>query len=119
MPSGSSARPRRVARAASDTHLPETAKAGEAKRRFVLQVIHPGLAGLTDGTVSTLTPAFAAHNLWNTFLVGLAASLDAGISTGFTKALKGDGKLPGRGTPLMRGLTTVANCIGHIVPSLH
>ena len=95
MPSGSSARPRRVARAASDTHLPETAKAGEAKRRFVLQVIHPGLAGLTDGTVSTLTPAFAAHNLWNTFLVGLAASLDAGISIGFARLSRATANCPG------------------------
>jgi erythrin-vacuolar iron transport family protein len=99
----------------------------EARRRlFVLQVIQPGLAGLMDGSVSTLAPlfaaAFATHNPWETFLVGLAASLGAGISMGFAEALSDDGKLTGRGHPWMRGfvcgLMTTAGGIGHTLPYL-
>jgi rubrerythrin len=77
------------------------------KRLFVLQVIQPGLAGLMDGSVSTLAPifacAFATHSSWQTFLVGLAASLGAGISMGFAEALSDDGSLTGRGHPWARG----------------
>ena len=98
----------------------------DARRRFVLQVIQPGLVGLMDGSVSTLAPVFAAafatHNSWNAFLVGMAASLGAGISMGFAEALADDGKLSGRGTPLLRGvvcgLMTVAGGIGHTIPYL-
>jgi rubrerythrin len=98
----------------------------DASRRFVLQVIQPGLVGLMDGSVSTLAPVFAAafatHNSWNAFLVGLAASLGAGISMGFAEALADDGKLSGRGTPLLRGfvcgLMTIAGGIGHTIPYL-
>lgn len=97
-----------------------------ARRRFVLQVIQPGLVGLMDGSVSTLAPVFAAafatHNSWNAFLVGMAASLGAGISMGFAEALADDGKLSGRGTPLLRGvvcgLMTIAGGIGHTLPYL-
>ena len=97
-----------------------------ASRRFVLQVIQPGLVGLMDGSVSTLAPVFAAafatHNSWNAFLVGLAASLGAGISMGFAEALADDGKLSGRGTPILRGLVcglmTIAGGIGHTIPYL-
>ena len=78
-----------------------------AKRLFVLQVIQPGLAGLMDGSVSTLAPlfcaAFATHSSWATFLVGLAASVGAGISMGFAEALSDDGALTGRGHPWARG----------------
>lgn len=96
------------------------------KRHFVLQVIQPGLIGLMDGSVSTLAPVFAAafatHNSWNAFLVGLAASLGAGISMGFAEALADDGKLSGRGAPLLRGLIcgamTIAGGIGHTLPYL-
>ncbi len=96
----------------------------DASRRFILQVIQPGLVGLMDGSVSTLAPVFAAafatHNSWNAFLVGMAASLGAGISMGFAEALADDGKLSGRGTPLLRGLVcglmTVAGGIGHTIP---
>ena len=99
---------------------------GDASRRFILQVIQPGLVGLMDGSVSTLAPVFAAafatHNTWNAFLVGMAASLGAGISMGFAEALADDGKLSGRGTPLLRGLVcglmTVAGGIGHTIPYL-
>ena len=74
----------------------------------MLQIIQPGLVGLMDGSVSTLAPVFAAafatHNSWNAFLVGLAASIGAGISMGFAEALSDDGKLSGRGAPLLRGL---------------
>ena len=74
---------------------------------FVLQYVQPGLAGLMDGSVSTLAPlfaaAFATHNTWETFLVGLAASVGAGISMGFAEALSDDGSLTGRGTPWLRG----------------
>ncbi len=97
-----------------------------ARKRFVLQVIQPGLVGLMDGSVSTLAPVFAAafatHNSWNAFLVGMAASLGAGISMGFAEALADDGKLSGRGTPLLRGLVcglmTIAGGIGHTLPYL-
>src|SRR5205823_3139613 len=99
----------------------------EAQRRlFVLQIVQPGLAGLMDGSVSTLAPlfaaAFATKNPWATFLVGLAASLGAGISMGFAEALSDDGKLTGRGHPWIRGvvcgLMTTAGGIGHTLPYL-
>ena len=99
----------------------------EANRRlFVLQVVQPGLAGLMDGSVSTLAPVFAAafatHNSWDAFWVGLAASLGAGISMGFAEALSDDGSLTGRGHPWMRGLVcglmTALGGIGHTVPFL-
>jgi rubrerythrin len=96
------------------------------KRLFVLQVIQPGLAGLMDGSVSTLAPifacAFATHNSWQTFLVGLAASVGAGISMGFAEALSDDGSLTGRGHPWARGgvcgLMTTLGGIGHTLPYL-
>ncbi len=96
------------------------------RRRFILQIIQPGLVGLMDGSVSTLAPVFAAafatHNSWNAFVVGLAASIGAGISMGFAEALSDDGKLSGRGAPLLRGLVcgvmTVAGGIGHTLPFL-
>ena len=98
----------------------------DAKKRFVLQIVQPGLVGLMDGSVSTLAPVFAAafatHSTWNTFLVGMAASLGAGISMGFAEALADDGKLSGRGTPYLRGLVcglmTTAGGIGHSLPYL-
>ena len=98
----------------------------DAKRRFVLQIIQPGLVGLMDGSVSTLAPVFAAafatHSSWNAFLVGMAASIGAGISMGFAEALADDGKLSGRGTPYLRGLVcglmTIAGGIGHTIPYL-
>lgn len=112
-----------------DERLPPDARKQEddgAQRRFVLQIIQPGLVGLMDGSVSTLAPVFAAafatHNPWNAFLVGMAASLGAGISMGFAEALADDGKLSGRGTPLLRGLVcglmTIAGGIGHTLPYL-
>jgi len=99
----------------------------EANRRlFVLQIVQPGLAGLMDGSVSTLAPVFAAasatHNSWDAFLVGLAASLGAGISMGFAEALSDDGSLTGRGHPWLRGLVcglmTALGGIGHTLPFL-
>ena len=79
-----------------------------ARRMFVLQYVQPGLAGLMDGSVSTLAPlfaaAFATHSTWETFLVGLAASVGAGISMGFAEALSDDGSLTGRGAPVVRGV---------------
>src|ERR1700691_308301 len=97
-----------------------------ARRMFVLQYVQPGLAGLMDGSVSTLAPlfaaAFATHNTWATFLVGLAASIGAGISMGFAEALSDDGSLTGRGSPWIRGaatgLMTTAGGIGHTLPFL-
>jgi len=103
------------------------AKEDEAARRmFVLQYVQPGLAGLMDGSVSTLAPlfaaAFATHNTWETFLVGLAASVGAGISMGFAEALSDDGSLTGRGTPWLRGavcgLMTTLGGVGHTLPYL-
>jgi rubrerythrin len=97
-----------------------------ARRMFVLQYVQPGLAGLMDGSVSTLAPlfaaAFATHSTWETFLVGLAASVGAGISMGFAEALSDDGSLTGRGTPWLRGavcgLMTTLGGIGHTLPYL-
>jgi rubrerythrin len=96
------------------------------RRKFVLQIIQPGLAGLMDGSVSTLAPVFAAafatHNSWTAFLVGLAASVGAGISMGFAEGLSDDGVLSGRGKPWLRGpicgLMTTAGGIGHTLPFL-
>ena len=93
---------------------------------FLLQYVQPGLAGLMDGSVSTLAPlfaaAFATHNTWETFLVGLAASVGAGISMGFAEALSDDGSLTGRGAPWMRGtvcgLMTAVGGLGHTLPYL-
>ena len=89
--------------------LTPSARANEdeaARRMFVLQYVQPGLAGLMDGSVSTLAPlfaaAFATHSTWETFLVGLAASVGAGISMGFAEALSDDGSLTGRGAPVVR-----------------
>jgi rubrerythrin len=99
----------------------------EARRRlFVLQIVQPGLAGLMDGSVSTLAPVFAAalatKNSWDAFVVGLAASLGAGISMGFAEALSDDGSLTGRGHPWARGLVcglmTALGGIGHTLPFL-
>ena len=107
---------------AEPTHEEEAAR----KRLFVLQVIQPGLAGLMDGSVSTLAPlfaaAFATNNSGATFLIGLAASIGAGISMGFAEALSDDGSLTGRGHPLIRGvvcgLMTAAGGLGHTMPYL-
>jgi rubrerythrin len=102
------------------------------RRMFVLQVVQPGLAGLMDGSVSTLAPIFAAafairavdpkHASWQTFLVGLAASVGAGISMGFAEALSDDGSLTGRGRPWARGaicgLMTALGGLGHTLPFL-
>lgn len=96
------------------------------RRLFVLQVVQPGLAGLMDGSVSTLAPVFAAalatRSSWDAFAVGLAASIGAGISMGFAEALSDDGSLTGRGVPWMRGivcgLMTALGGIGHTLPFL-
>jgi erythrin-vacuolar iron transport family protein len=96
------------------------------RRTFVLQYVQPGLAGLMDGSVSTLAPlfaaAFATHQNWQTFLVGLAASIGAGISMGFAEALSDDGSLSGRGSPWLRGITcgamTTLGGLGHTLPYL-
>lgn len=97
-----------------------------ARRAFVLQMVQPGLAGLMDGSVSTLAPlfaaAFATHDTHNTFVVGLAAAVGAGISMGFAEALSDDGQLSGRGSPWMRGfvcgLMTTLGGLGHTLPYL-
>ena len=96
------------------------------RRLFVLQIVQPGLAGLMDGSVSTLAPVFAAafatRNSWDAFVVGLAASLGAGISMGFAEALSDDGSLTGRGHPWIRGLVcglmTAFGGVGHTLPFL-
>jgi rubrerythrin len=99
----------------------------EARRKLLLlQLVQPGLAGLMDGSVSTLAPVFAAafatHDTWDAFVVGLAASLGAGISMGFAEALSDDGSLTGRGLPWVRGLVcgmmTTLGGIGHTLPFL-
>src|SRR5260370_885624 len=108
-------------------HASAKAKADESHRKlFLLQVVQPGLAGLMDGSVSTLAPifaaAFASHKSWEAFLVGLAASIGAGISMAFSEGLSDDGSLTGRGSPWLRGavtgLMTTAGGIGHTLPFL-
>jgi len=110
-------------------HLDEDAHANEqrtAHRQFILTWVQPGLAGLMDGSVSTLAPifavAFATQDTWTTFLVGLAASVGAGISMGFTEAASDDGELSGRGSPLKRGVAsgvmTTLGGLGHAMPYL-
>jgi len=109
----------------AQTKLSEEESARQ-KRLFLLQVIQPGLAGLMDGSVSTLAPlfaaAFATHNSWDAFRVGLAASIGAGISMGFAEALSDDGSLTGRGHPWARGtvcgLMTAIGGLGHSLPYL-
>jgi rubrerythrin len=96
------------------------------RRLFVLQIVQPGLAGLMDGSVSTLAPVFAAafatHKSWDAFLVGMAASVGAGISMGFAEALSDDGSLTGRGHPWLRGVVcgamTALGGVGHTLPFL-
>ena len=110
-------------------HLNDDAKSSEeeqARRRFLLTWVQPGLAGLMDGSVSTLAPifatAFATQDTWTTFLVGLAASVGAGISMGFTEAASDDGELSGRGSPVKRGfasgIMTTLGGLGHALPYL-
>jgi erythrin-vacuolar iron transport family protein len=118
-----------IAHGLDERVLTRDARAAEdatARRMFVLQYVQPGLAGLMDGSVSTLAPlfaaAFATHNSSQTFLVGLAASVGAGISMAFAEALSDDGSLTGRGAPVLRGATTgimtFVGGIGHTVPYL-
>ena len=113
----------------ADTHLTGDARAEEdftARRQFILTWVQPGLAGLMDGSVSTLAPifatAFATQDTWTTFLVGSAASVGAGISMGFTEAAHDDGVLSGRGSPWKRGLAsgvmTTIGGMGHALPYL-
>lgn len=110
-------------------HLSDDAKSDEdsaAYRQFVLTWVQPGLAGLMDGSVSTLAPifatAFATQDTWTTFLVGVAASVGAGISMGFTEAASDDGQISGRGSPIKRGLAsgvmTTIGGLGHALPYL-
>jgi len=118
-----------LAQQLGETHLTADARAQEAetaRRMFVLQVVQPGLAGLMDGSVSTLAPlfaaAFATQNTWETFLVGMAASVGAGISMGFAEALSDDGSMTGRGRPWIRGtitgIMTTLGGVGHTLPYL-
>jgi erythrin-vacuolar iron transport family protein len=112
-----------------DENLPENVRRDEdthARRSFVLRVIQPGLAGLMDGSVSTLAPVFAAalatQNTWQAFVVGLAASIGAGISMAFAEALSDNGSLTGRGAPIVRGaitgVMTTLGGVGHTLPFL-
>lgn len=120
---------REAAEQLEQQHLSGDAKDEEEKaahRQFILTWVQPGLAGLMDGSVSTLAPifatAFATGDTWTTFLVGLAASIGAGISMGFTEAASDDGQISGRGSPVKRGfasgiMTTVGG-LGHALPYL-
>jgi rubrerythrin len=112
-----------------DRHIDDDtrdAEAAQSKRQFVLTWVQPGLAGLMDGSVSTLAPifatAFATQDTWTTFLVGVAASVGAGISMGFTEAASDDGQLSGRGSPVKRGIAsgvmTTLGGLGHALPYL-
>ncbi|MBN9353985.1 MAG: rubrerythrin [Hyphomicrobium denitrificans] len=118
-----------LAKRISEVELTSSAKSVEeqaARRTFVLQYVQPGLTGLIDGSVSTLAPifaaAFATHNTWQTFLVGIAASIGAGISMAFAEALADDGNISGRGSPWVRGgvtgLMTALGGLGHTLPYL-
>lgn len=118
-----------IAAMLGDKHTPEDVKKNEdadARRQLVLTYVQPGLAGLMDGSVSTLAPifaaAFATQDTAQTFLVGLSASVGAGISMGFTEAAHDDGKISGRGSPIKRGLAcgimTALGGLGHALPYL-
>ncbi len=118
-----------LAHSLGDSELTNDVKSVEAateRRAFVLQYVQPGLTGLIDGSVSTLAPifaaAFATHNTWQTFLVGLAASIGAGISMGIAEAMADDGLISGRGHPWARGaitgLMTALGGLGHTLPYL-
>lgn len=118
-----------VAEHSFDTHLGPDERQTEdlaSHRQFVLTWVQPGLAGLMDGSVSTLAPifatAFATQDTWTTFLVGLSASVGAGISMGFTEAAHDDGKISGRGSPVKRGIAsgvmTAIGGLGHALPYL-
>ncbi|AFL54621.1 rubrerythrin [Sinorhizobium fredii] len=118
-----------LARRLGERHTPADVRAEEdqtSHRQFILTYVQPGLAGLMDGSVSTLAPifaaAFATQDTWQTFLVGLSASVGAGISMGFTEAAHDDGKLSGRGSPVKRGLAsgimTALGGLGHALPYL-
>src|SRR5271165_4253635 len=122
-------RKHQVAAEAMEESIPQTIKKTEdesQRRLFVLQIVQPGLAGLMDGSVSTLAPVFAAafatKSSNDAFLVGLAASIGAGISMAFAEALSDDGSLTGRGRPILRGsvtgLMTATGGIGHTLPFL-
>lgn len=117
------------ARQLNETGLPASVRESEnlaERRAFVLQYIQPGLTGLIDGSVSTLAPifaaAFATHDTWATFLVGMAASVGAGISMGIAEAMADDGLISGRGHPWIRGavtgLMTAIGGLGHTLPYL-
>jgi rubrerythrin len=114
---------------AEKKHVPDDVKEAEAQaehRQFILTYVQPGLAGLMDGSVSTLAPifatAFATQDTWTTFLVGVAASLGAGISMGFTEVASDDGVISGRGSPVKRGfatgIMTTLGGLGHALPYL-
>ncbi|WP_157017653.1 iron exporter MbfA [Mesorhizobium xinjiangense] len=118
-----------LAQRLQEKHVPKKVRTEETtaeRRQFILTYVQPGLAGLMDGSVSTLAPifaaAFATHDTWNTFLVGLAASIGAGISMGFTEVASDDGRISGRGSPIKRGLTTgimtALGGLGHALPYL-
>ncbi len=118
-----------AAQRAEEEHVtPDVAKEEKdaSHRQFILTWVQPGLAGLMDGSVSTLAPifavAFATQDTWTTFLVGLAASIGAGISMGFTEAASDDGVISGRGSPIKRGLAsgvmTTIGGLGHALPYL-
>jgi erythrin-vacuolar iron transport family protein len=118
-----------IARMLEGKHVSADAKTEEdegARRQFILTYVQPGLAGLMDGSVSTLAPifaaAFATQDTWSTFLIGLSAAVGAGISMGFTEAAHDDGKISGRGSPIKRGLAsgimTALGGLGHALPYL-
>ena len=118
-----------LARRLAEAHTPAEVRSQEdeaSHRQFVLTYVQPGLAGLMDGSVSTLAPifaaAFATGDTTQTFLVGLSASVGAGISMGFTEAAHDDGKISGRGSPIKRGLAsgimTAIGGLGHALPYL-
>jgi hypothetical protein len=108
------------------TYSPKEEKVAEEDQSFLLQIIQPGLVGLMDGSVSTLAPifavAFATHQPFTAFLVGMASALGAGISMAFAEGLSDDGDLTGRGSPLIRGgvtgLMTFLSGAGHALPFL-
>ncbi len=103
-----------------------TKESSHTEHRFILQVVQPGLAGLMDGSVSTLAPifatAFATHDSFTTFIVGFASAVGAGISMAFSEGLSDDGALTGRGHPFLRSIVTggmtLIGGIGHTLPFL-
>jgi erythrin-vacuolar iron transport family protein len=103
--------------------MPAIARVPRDQRSFLLQRVQPAMAGLIDGSLSTLAPifavAFATHHSRYAFLAGLATAIGAGVSMAISEGLSDTGDLTGRGSPYLRGaITGVATFLGGVLHTL-